>query len=147
MSQNLTLGDRVIRGIQAYRRLERILFPSPAEVAFVRLMRGRAYTVPFIKHSRTGFPLTFLSLGKLLRGELIEREVRIGRMYADFATPRASYRKCIEIDGRQYHDIVYDQEKDDYLAARGWQVLRIPARQIYKKPREVYVATLRFLKR
>jgi very-short-patch-repair endonuclease len=113
-------------------------------------MRGGALTLPFIRSPRTGFPLTFLWLGRILKGELIEHEVRIGRYYADFATPRSRFLKAIEIDGAAYHsqrmDIVADQEREDYLRERGWQVFRIPARRLWREPRRVYIETLRFLR-
>ena len=147
-SQNVGLGDRIIQSVHAWRRMSRLLFPSPAEVAFVLLMGGSKVTVPFISSKRTGFPLTFLNIGRILKGELIEREVMAGgprRYCMDFATPKAAYRKAIEIDGSQ-HDIVYDQQRDEYLRALGWSVMRIPARRLSRDPLGVRQDVLRFLR-
>lgn len=87
-----------------------------------------------------------LSMGYLKR-ELLHREVREGRFYLDFATRDAAYRKAIEIDGSQWHmDVLKDQERDEYLRARGWEIKRIPARRVFREPRVVYVEVCRFLK-
>lgn len=146
-AQKLTIGDRVIRSIHGYRRLNRLLFPSPAEVKFVLLMRGHALTLPFIRSHRTGFPLTFLWLGRILKSELIKREVKVGgRFFVDFGTPGSRFLKAIEIDGGSYHNVVADQERDRYLQARGYEVLHIPARRLHSEPRQVYVQVLQFLR-
>ena len=142
-----TVGDRLIRLVFWRRRLSRILFPSPAEAQFVRIMRGQALTIPLIKSRRTGFPLTILWRGWILKGELIEREVRVGKYYLDFATPGSRFLKAIEIDGSQWHmDVLKDQERDAYLRARGWDVKRIPARRVFREPRMVYLEVCKFLK-
>lgn len=113
-------------------------------------MRGRAWQVKWIKHSRTGFPLTFLWRGRLLKNELVDREVWADdrrRYCLDFATPRASYRKAVEIDGMNWHqDIVREQQRDEALNAMGWQVLHVPARKVFREPRIVYMDVLKFLK-
>lgn len=146
--ERTTFGDRLIRLVFWSRRLHRLLYPSPAEVTFIRLMKGHVLVVPFIHSSRNKFPLAVvLSMGYLKR-ELVEREVWAGgerRFCMDFATPNAAYRKCIEIDGSQ-HDIVKDQERDDYLHGQGWEIMRIPARRIWREPRLVYVETIKFLR-
>jgi very-short-patch-repair endonuclease len=144
----VTFGDRVIRLVFWSRRMHRLLYPSPAEVQFVRVMRGHALTLPLIKSTKTGFPLTLLWRGKLLKNELIEREVWAGgerRFCMDFATPHAAYRKAIEIDGSQ-HDILKDQERDEYLRAHGWTVLHVKARRLWREPRLVFVDVCKFLK-
>jgi very-short-patch-repair endonuclease len=142
--------DRFVRWRSNWRRWHRLFFPSAAEVKFVRVMRGRALTAPIIKSRKTGYPLTLLWRGRLLRNELIEREVRVGSKFVDFGTPGAAYHKAIEIDSDQFHtykmDVVADQERDNYLREHGWQVTRIPARRLYREPRRVYVEMLRFLK-
>ena len=145
--ERVTFGDRLIRLVFWSRRLHRLWFPSAAEVAFIRLMKGRVLTIPFVRSSRDDKPALaiVLSMGYLKR-ELVDREVRIGRYYADFATPRAAYHKALEIDGRKYHDIVADQQRDDYLHALGWQIMRIPARRVLHEPRVVFVDVCKFLK-
>lgn len=145
--ERVTFGDRLIRLVFEWRRIDRLLFPSPAEVRFVQLMRGHALTIGFMKDKRTGFPLTLLWRGRLLKNELIEREVWAGKYCLDFATPHAAYCKAIEIDGADFHrDIVREQQRDDYLRAQGWQVMHVEARKIYREPRVVYIETLKFLR-
>lgn len=148
-----TPGDRLIRLVFWWRRLRRMWFPSPAEAQFVRVMRGHVLTVPFIKSRRTGFPLAIVWRGKILKGELIEREVWVGgssggrRYCLDFATRDAAYRKALEIDGSDWHrDVLREQERDEYLRAHGWQVMHIKARRLWREPRVVYVETLRHLR-
>src|SRR5690242_655839 len=89
-----TAGDRLIRLIFWWRRLRRLWFPSAAEIAFIRLMRGHALVLP-LKSRRTKRNLCIVRRGRLLKGELLEREVWVGagRYCADFATPAASYKK------------------------------------------------------
>lgn len=147
-TNKVTFGDRLIRLVQGYRRLNRLLFVSPAEVRFVRVMGGRALNIPFIKSKRMGFCLTFVWLGKVLKRELIEREVQVGnRHYAiDFATRNASYKKGIDITSSYYVDVVADQERDDYLRARGWDVLYVKAARVWRDPVGVRRDVLRFLR-
>lgn len=140
--------QRTVRdGLASHRRLHRVLFTSPAEARFVELMGGVAFTLGFIRSSKTGFPLTWLWLGPVLKRELIEREVQVGPYSIDFATPNASYKKGVEIDGTFFHqDIVREQNRDDYLRSQGWSVLHIPARRLWRDPRRVRADVLRFLK-
>lgn len=147
LTNKATFGDRLIRSVQGYRRLHRLFFPSPAEVQFVRLMRGRALTLPFVRSRRDDYPLTFVWLGRLLKRELMYREVRVGKFFVDFGTPGSRFLKAIEIDGREYHhDIVAEQQRDDYLKARGWSVMHISGSKLQREPRKVYVDVLRFLR-
>lgn len=145
-----TFGDRLIRFIFWRRRLSRLLFPSPAEIQFVRIMRGHVLTVPFLKSRRTRYPLAFVWRGKILKRELVHREVWADerkRYCLDFATRDAAYRKALEIDGSQWHmDVLKEQERDEYLRARGWQVMHIKAARLKREPRRVYVETLKFLR-
>lgn len=154
MSQPLphrTVYDRFMRWRSNWRRRMRLLFPSPAETKFIEIMGGLVLNVPFVKSRRTSFCLAFvLSMGKVLKRELVQREVRIGRYFADFCVATPFYRCIIEIDGRYYHnskmDIVYDQERDDYLHERGWVVMRIPARRLWREPLRVRADVLKFLR-
>ena len=129
------------------RKNRRMVFPSPAEIEFLRIMGGRFIIVSWIVDPKTKFPLTIiLDLGKILRRENIEREVRVGAMYIDFATVGLSYNRGIEVDGAAYHeDIVKEQDRDDYLAARGWSVLHIRADEIYRNPGRVQQRVMNFL--
>lgn len=112
-------------------RRRRIWFPSPAEVRFIRLMGGVVVTVPWLH--RGGFPLAVVvSLGRILRSEHYQREVRVGSKYVDFGN---DVNRAIEIDGADYHrDIVAETQRDEYLASYGWQVMHIRADQLYRNP-------------
>lgn len=77
---------------------------------------------------------------------MVRREVRVGAMYVDFAFVTPYGKKAIEIDGRDFHrDIVKEQERDDYLRARGWQVMHIQALALYHNPESVRKRVIKFL--
>lgn len=103
---------------------------------FIRVMGGRVITFENVRSPRTGFPLAIVvSMGPVLRGENVSREVRAGKYFLDFAN---DLRRAIEIDGRAFHtDIVREQERDEYLAYYGWLVLHIDARMVFQKPAKV----------
>lgn len=126
----MKLPSKFYRLRSRYWRNNRMLWPSPAEVAFVRVMGGRVITVPFCKHPRNGFKLAWvLSLGKTLRSHKFQREVRCGSKYCDFGN---DLKWAIEIDGRRYHnDIVVQQQRDEYFAKYGWRVLHVDARDVF----------------
>jgi len=63
--------DRFLRARRNWRRRMRLLFPSPLEVRFARIMHGHTLTLPFIRNWRTSFPLTFIWRGRLLKRELV----------------------------------------------------------------------------
>lgn len=125
----------------------RLLFPSPAETKFVQLMGGKAIVIDHIKHPKSGYPLTvFTTMGKTLRREFVQREVRAGAMYIDFAFVTKYGKKGIEIDGANFHrDIIKEQNRDDYLQARGWKILHIQAIDLYRQPDIVQRQVIRFL--
>lgn len=133
--------------INDWRRKMRVLFPSPAEIKFIRMFGGIVITIPFIKYPKTGFPLAIiLTIGYRLRRENIQREVRVGAMYIDFASIDRFSKKAIEIDGRNFHrDIVREQRRDDYLYRRGWIVLHIQASDLYRNPKETKKRVMKFL--
>lgn len=124
-----------------------MFFPSPAEVHFVRLFGGKAITFDFIKHPKTRFPLTYIySRGRFLKSNFMEREVRVGAMYVDFAFVDAYTKKAVEIDGSDYHkDYVKEHERDLYLNARGWRVLHISAMDLYRQPGRIQQKLFNFL--
>jgi len=137
-----------------YRKKEfwrnaRMFFPSPAEVHFVRLFGGKAFTIDFIKHPKTRFPLTIIySRGKFLKRNFMQREVRVGAMYIDFAFVDPYSKKGIEVDGSEYHkDYVKDRERDLYLNARGWIVMHISPADMYRQPGTIQRKVLQFLAR
>lgn len=141
------LARKFYRTRSRYWRDNRMLFPSPAEVEFIKIMGGKTLTLGWLKSPKTGFPLTFiLTMGASLKAENVKREVRVGKYWLDFGSVTPYYNKGIEVDGAPYHtDIVIQQERDDYFRERGWQVLHIPARHIYNNPDKVQDQVLKFL--
>jgi very-short-patch-repair endonuclease len=144
-TQKVTIGDRLIRSVQGWRRLHRLLFPSPLEAQFVRIMRGHTLTIPFVKSRRTGFPLTFIWRGKLLKRELVKREVRAGSKFIDYAVVTPFYKRGIEIYSSWHMDVVADQQREDYLKARGWKIMYVTSKQM-NEPKRLFADVLRFLK-
>lgn len=131
-------------------RNARILFPSPAEVHFVRLMGGRAITIDAIRYpNENRFPLAIIyKRGKFLKSNFMQREVRVGGFYVDFAFIDSYSKKAIEIDGSDYHkDVVKESERDQYLNDRGWYVLHIPAMDLYRQPGRVQQKVMNYLAR
>lgn len=132
---------------KAMWRRSRILFPSPAEVRFVEIMGGRVLTIKRIKRKPNGFYLTFfVSMGRTLRREMVEREVQVGAYYVDFGFITGAGQQAIEIDGQDFHmDVVKEQERDEYLARYGWRVLHIQAVDLYRNPENVKRRVVDFL--
>ena len=133
----------------SYRRARRCLFPSPAEVEFIRIFGGKYKVLKHIRDPKTGFPLTIVfSLGKILKRELIKHEVRVGAMWIDFGALTNYFNRGIEIDGRAYHrDILKEQERDEYVAQFGWSLLHIEAGEVYRNPNFVQRKVLNYLAR
>ena len=137
------IASKYYRARGLWNKRRRLLFPSPAEVEFVRIMGGWAITIDLFKDIHTGFPLTIMGLGKFLNGEGMRREVRVGRYYADFGN---DIMRAIEVDGRQWHtDVVKDMERDEYFHQYGWLIIHIRAIDIYRNPDVVREAVTRFL--
>lgn len=110
---------RRMKQLQAYKRL---LFPSPAEKKFIEVM-GRWF---------------FVWWG-------VKRELPVGGYWLDFAVPRR--RVGIEIDGAKYHtNVVADWERDQRLLKRGWTIMRIPARDLWREPQKVRAKVLKELR-
>ena len=138
--------DRYLHWRSNWRRWQRLFFPSPLEVKFARAMHGQVLIVPFVKSRRTGFSLAIIWRGKILKRELVYREVRSGRYWIDYGVITPFYKKGIELHSKQWHgDIVADQERDDYLKAHGWQMRYVTAKHL-REPKRVYAEILRFLK-
>ena len=109
-------------------------------------MHGHTLTIPFIKSRRTGFSLTFIWRGRILKRELVQREVRAGPYFIDYAVVTPFYKRGIELHGFSAHtDIVADQERDDYLKAHGWQLRYVTSKHL-ADPMRLYFEVLRFLK-
>lgn len=149
MSAVSYISSRIYYARKDWWRRNRLLFPSPAELQFVRIMGGRVITIDHIKHPDTGFPLAIItSMGTALRREYVRREVRVGAMYVDFAFITPYDKKAVEIDGKDFHmDVVREQERDDYLRDRGWRVLHIRAADLYANPDLIQRRVIDFLAR
>ena len=57
-----------------------------------------------------------------LNGNKFVRQHPVGRYFADFAC--REHMLVIELDGSQHVDNAYDRERDEYMSAAGWSVLR-----------------------
>jgi len=85
-------------------------------------------------------------LWRLLRDRRLEslkfrRQVVIGRYIADFVCLR--HRLIVEADGPWHEDrAATDAERDDWLTAQGFRVLRFPNSQIEHRPWEVVDAII-----
>jgi len=53
------------------------------------------------------------------------RQVPLGRYYADFACHHP--KLVIEVDGWTHNDLAYDAERDRFMRAEGYRVLRVPS--------------------
>lgn len=143
---NITIMGRTIKGRlkrrrAQYWRLMRLLFSSPAELRLIELMGGKIWRVGWPR--RNGFGLAFVvNRGKLFRQEKVRREVFVGgRYFVDFCN---DVGRVIEVDGKQ-HDIVSDFDRDAYLYSRGFQVLRIPAIDLYNNSAKTQRRVIAFL--
>ena len=77
---------------------------------------------------------------------------RIGDLEVDFTLPPPHPEEAaplaIEVDGEAYHreDSATDESRDAFLAARGFQVLRVSARKVFETPLTVIAEIERRLK-
>jgi very-short-patch-repair endonuclease len=60
----------------------------------------------------------------------------LGRFFIDFACPYL--RLGVELDGKQYHNAEKDKKRDEWMAAQGWQVFRVPGRECYVKHKDFH---------
>lgn len=74
----------------------------------------------------------------------IKREYPAEGYLIDFANPRNKYG--VEIDGKKYHDVVADWDRDQHLKRAGWAVLRIPASELWKQPKGVKAKARKWLR-
>jgi len=86
--------------------------PTPSEALFWSRLRGRRLGVRF------------------------RRQVVIGSRIVDFCVPSA--RLVVEVDGDAYHAEreAADGRRDGKLVAAGYQVLRLPASLVERRPEE-----------
>lgn len=124
------------RVLNHLRRGRRIVFMSPAEAQFIRVMGGYCLSIGVVRDPRTKFSLVIvLSMGRVLRSQNVKREVRVAGYYIDFGN---DIKRGIEIDGGAYHmDVVRDQRRDEVLASCGWLVLHIQAPAVSRYPDRV----------
>ena len=73
--------------------------------------------------------------GRRLEHLKFRRQVPIGRYIVDFACFR--YRLIVEADGPTHADSPNDRERDAWLRAEGFQVLRFDNRLIERDPQAV----------
>lgn len=112
-------------------------------------MGGNYKIVRQLRDPRTGFCFVYkTNLGTILSRELVQREVRVGAMYMDFAVTTNYYKRGIEIDGRAYHrDILKEQKRDAYVLQYGYELLHIEAIELTLKPQFVQRNVLNFLQK
>lgn len=73
----------------------------------------------------------------ILRDKLIERninfepQVKLGRFYVDFLITDKNRKIIVECDGRDYHSIEKDRERDKELSAEGYQILRFTGSELF----------------
>lgn len=113
-----------------WKRRERLLFPSPAEARWARMMGAIVITIPWIRRfwvmrKARRFPLTFIIPWGWYRDNYIEREIIVRGYHIDFGN--RALRLGVEINGRPYHDIVYDQRRQEDLRRSGWHLRSFPA--------------------
>jgi very-short-patch-repair endonuclease len=66
---------------------------------------------------------------RLLRGYHFRRQVPLGRYYADFASHTA--KLVIELDGDTHATTIeYDRERDRFMRAEGYEVMRFPNTEV-----------------
>ena len=74
---------------------------------------------------------------------VIERELKMGRWFIDFADPIK--KLALEIDGKQHNLLerkLSDEKKDKYLIDNGWKVLRIKWKKISKEFRNELIESI-----
>lgn len=70
-----------------------------------------------------------------LDGLKFRRQMPIGRYIVDFVC--LQHRLIIEADGPHHETRTQDAERDNWLRAQGFHVLRFPNQQIENRPHEV----------
>lgn len=120
---------------------ERLLWPSWAEVRFMRLMGCWVIPMPFLKHPTTGQTAYYVIMRGIMKREHMQREVMARGYCLDFGN---DIGRGIEIDGGR-HDVVADYERDQHLAKDGWIVHRIPVDRLKRSPSRVRREAIDFL--
>jgi hypothetical protein len=113
-----------------WKRRERLIFPSPAEARWAAMMGAIVITIPWIRrfwivHRESRYPLCLIIPWGWYRDNYIEREIIVRGYHIDFGN--RAQRLGIEINGRHFHDVVYDMERAEHLARSGWALRSFPA--------------------
>lgn len=159
MKKQNKLKVKYLRLRSRYWRTQRLLFPSPAELQFIKILGGKFIRFP-ITHRRTGFPFAVVfSLGKVLRNEGFKREVRAGRFWIDLANDVGI---GFEIQGKMWHtgNVLKEQFRYNYLSNFcvpkcrlycrkhlniGLRIMYIDAKRLWTEPDKVKAEVLHFL--
>ena len=110
--------------------------------SFGMVTPSRQRTLNHAKRMRRSPSMSERLLWKLLRGRQLEgfkfrRQVPIGRYVVDFVCLR--HRLIVEADG-PFHDEIRDAERDAWLRAEGFQILRFPNSEIVTRPENILMA-------
>lgn len=81
--------------------------------------------------------------GRRLQGYKFRRQHPLGPFFADFAC--LEHRLIIEADGGQHAGNDEDQHRTQWLARRGWRVIRFWNNEILENPEGVHDAVLEAL--
>ena len=105
----------------------------------------RARLIRYAKAMRHAPVANERALWKLLRdrrldGLKLRRQAPIGRYIADFLCLR--HRLIVEADGPTHEDNLRDLERDAWLRAQGFRVMRFQNAMIEQHPRDVLDAVL-----
>jgi len=63
-------------------------------------------------------------------------QVKLGRFYADFVVEMNGKRLIVECDGKDYHNLHRDKERDKELSRQGMGILRLTGSEIYNDAAE-----------
>ncbi|MGZ8371030.1 MAG: endonuclease domain-containing protein [Caulobacteraceae bacterium] len=109
--------------------------PPDRETLLVRARQMRSAP------TQTEAVLWSLLRGRQVGGLKFRRQFPLGPYIADFAClwPKL----IVEADGEAHRDPAYDAERDAWMAAQGYTVLRFPNDQVLSWPREVERAILK----
>ncbi|MDP1630146.1 MAG: DUF559 domain-containing protein [Caulobacter sp.] len=103
-------------------------------------MSSDSYKLAFAKRMRRAPTLNERALWTLLRDRRLEnlkfrRQVPVGRYIVDFLCPR--HRLIVEADGPTHDNSPHDRERDAWLAAQGFRVVRFANAEIEMWPDRV----------
>ena len=93
-----------------------------------------------MNHEKTESPIEDIMLLWFKRyGITPDVQFKIPPYRVDFAFH--DVKIVIECDGKEYHskplDKVFDEKRDEYLASKGWVVVRVTGEEIYRNPWQI----------